>query len=58
MQQILVVVTVALVVCILGRRLWKTFRNGQTPGCGCGCSGCCGPTDACRPPSSFPMHKP
>ncbi|MBM9616051.1 FeoB-associated Cys-rich membrane protein [Desulfobulbus rhabdoformis] len=58
MQQIIVVVIVAGAIFFLGRRLYKTFSSGQTPGCGCGCSGCLDQTQSKSLKSPFPMHRP
>nr|WP_320011799.1 FeoB-associated Cys-rich membrane protein [uncultured Desulfobulbus sp.] len=58
MQQIIVVVIVAMALFFLGRRLYNTFRHGQTPGCGCGCSGCTDRSGSKSQKSPFPLYRP
>ena len=40
MQNIIVFITILLTAFFIGKRLVRSFRSGQTPSCGCGCSGC------------------
>ncbi|MDR2550814.1 MAG: FeoB-associated Cys-rich membrane protein [Desulfobulbus sp.] len=56
MQQILVILAVALAAFFTGRRLWRSWRNAGTGSCGCGCSGCDDSSRTAHNP--FPMHKP
>ncbi|MHB8790092.1 MAG: FeoB-associated Cys-rich membrane protein [Desulfobulbaceae bacterium] len=56
MQNIIIILIVAVCTFFVGRRLFRGFgksaKSGCGPGCGCSCSGC-GPdlSSICRPDS-------
>ncbi|WP_394708770.1 FeoB-associated Cys-rich membrane protein [uncultured Desulfobulbus sp.] len=58
MQQILVLIAVAVAVFFIARRIWKTLRNPKNLTCGCGCSGCGAADDCSEKATSLPTYKP
>ncbi len=58
MQQLLVVSLLAIAAFLLSRRLWRTLRSANPPGCGCACTGCPPVNKSTRGSQSLPMFKP
>jgi hypothetical protein len=58
MQQLLVLIAIAVAVFFIAKRIWKTLIHPKNFSCGCGCSGCGSVASTLKSKATFPAYKP